>query len=293
MASAFWEQVVASGLQVPKTRPLDELTAELTAMLGSPDPDLRDGTAYETLAAWVARGVYDDLLAGLGDGMATGLEIGLGESGTDTVFRRSFSVLVLAECIDRDNDQQLLPSSKLMEWGDRIATWYLREQDLRGFVDGKGWAHAAAHGADAIAALSRSPHFRLPELTVMLDVIADRLLLPTETFLVCGEPDRMAHAVMEVLHRNEAPLGILEPWVGRLAEAATGTGTGSPDTGSPHTGSPDTNPYLRTFNVQAFLRALHVQLALDSARPDVRSDLLLVLVDALRQSNPHFVGVRA
>ncbi len=64
-------------------------------MLGSTDPDLRDGVAYPVLATWIERGVYDDLLAGLGDGMAAGMTIGLGQNGTDTVFRRSVSTLIL------------------------------------------------------------------------------------------------------------------------------------------------------------------------------------------------------
>lgn len=273
MGSAFWRQVVASGLQVPAGRPLDELTAELTAMLGSPDPVTRDRTAYATLASWVSRGIYDDLLAGLGDGMASGLEVGLGTECSDTVFRRSFSVLILGACIDRDNQVRVLSSGKLLEWGDRVATWYVRERDLRGYVEGNGWAHAAAHGADAIAALARSPHFGTAELTVLLDVLGDRLLLPTTEFLVCAEPDRMARAAMEVLRRNVVPLEILEPWVNRLANGASGEE------------DPDTNPFLRTFNVQAFLRALHLQLSLGAVRPDVRPDLLLVLIDALRATN--------
>jgi hypothetical protein len=280
MASAFWEQVVAGGLQVPKDRPLDELTAELTSMLGSPDPALRDDTAYATLATWIGRGVYDDLLAGLGDGMAAGLEVGLGETGSDSIFRRSFSALILGECVDRDNVVRALPTSKILEWGDRIATWYIRERDLRGFVDGKGWAHAAAHGADAIGALGRSPDLGLPELTVMLDVLADRLLLPTEDFLVCSEPDRMAMATMDILRRNRVPLSILEPWVARLAGSATTRGGKAK------------NPFLRTFNVQAYLRALHLQLAIGGGHPDVRSDLLLVLVDALRATNKNFLRLR-
>ena len=60
-------------------------------------------TAYPALATWTSRGVYDDLLSGLGDGMAAGLAVGLGEPESDTVFRRSFSVLVLGECVARDN----------------------------------------------------------------------------------------------------------------------------------------------------------------------------------------------
>ena len=57
------------------------------------------------LCTWIERGVYDDLLPGLGDGIATGLLTGIGERGTDSVFRRSFSALVVAEVIDRDTQQ--------------------------------------------------------------------------------------------------------------------------------------------------------------------------------------------
>ena len=92
MAAALDE--VTAGLRgpaVPSDRPLGDLTAELTRMLGDTDPETRDGTAYPTLATWVSRGVYDDLLVGLGDGMAAGLGVGLGERDTDSVFRRSFS----------------------------------------------------------------------------------------------------------------------------------------------------------------------------------------------------------
>ncbi|HEX5770541.1 MAG TPA: DUF2785 domain-containing protein, partial [Nocardioidaceae bacterium] len=92
MSSTFWEQVKANGLKVPGDRPLAELTSELTAMLGDPDPSIRDGIAYPTITTWILDGVYDELLEGLGDGMAAGLAVGLGEDGTDTVFRRSFSV---------------------------------------------------------------------------------------------------------------------------------------------------------------------------------------------------------
>src|SRR3954471_529960 len=147
MSGSYWESVQATGLAVPSDRPLDELTAELTRMLGDPDPELRDGTAHPALSAWIERGVYDDLLTGLGDGMAIGLRVGIGEQDTDTVFRRSCSALVLGECIRRDNQRRLVTCDKVLEWGDRLATWLLRERDLRAHVPGKGWAHAVARGA--------------------------------------------------------------------------------------------------------------------------------------------------
>ncbi len=276
MVTAYWQQVLSRGLEVPADRPLDDLTAELTAMLGSPDPMLRDGTAYPALATWVERGVYDDLLAGLGAGMAAGLVVGLGEPDSDTVFRRSFSALVLAECIGRDNEHRLLPGRKVIEWGDRLATWYLREQDVRAYVPGKGWAHALAHGADALGVLAASPHLAAPELSVLLDVLAERLLDRTTGLLTVGEPDRMAGAAMAVLRRNLLPIDPVEAWVWRLAAAAGTLGS-----------TLDRDPHLDSGNAQAFLRALYLQVSLAAESPAIRSDLILVLVDALRATNPH------
>ncbi len=101
-------------LRAGRRRPPDgialaDLTAELTEMLGDPDPQVRDQTAYAFLATWIEHGVYDDLLAGFGDGMCAGLETGLGERDTDSVFRRSFSVALLGECIQRDSRIRRLP----------------------------------------------------------------------------------------------------------------------------------------------------------------------------------------
>ena len=277
MSASYWRQVQEADFEVPADRPLDDLTAELTRMLGSNDPVVRDRTAYPALATWTSRGVYDDLLSGLGDGMAAGLTVGLGERESDTVFRRSFSVLVLGECVARDNAAALVPPGKVLEWGDRVSTWYLRERDLRGYVPGKGWAHAIAHGADAIGTLAESPHLGKNELTVLLDVLADRLTLPAETQFVHGEPDRMAAATMSVLRRNVVPLSILEPWVARIAAAATSRAPRG------------TDPFLRRGNSETFLRALYLQLALAPQPPASRPDLLLVLVEALRRTNPYYL----
>ncbi len=280
MIAGYWQEVLETGLAVPTDRPLGDLTAELTTMLGSPNPEQRDGTAYPALATWIDRGVYDDLLAGLGDGMAAGLSVGLGEQGTDTVFRRSFSALALAECLARDNEQHLLSGARILEWGDRIATWYLRECDTRGFVEGKGWAHAIAHGADAIGILSQSPHFAANELTVLLDVLADRLLMNETELLLAGEPDRIAAATMQILRRNVVSLKVLEPWIARITQGA-----------NPFASSGARDPYLVAGNAQSFLRALHLQLSLAGNAPQCRPDLILVLIEALKATNYPFLSL--
>ncbi len=281
MSIGYWDQVQAAGFEVPADRPLDDLTAELTSMLGSPSPEIRDGTAYPALATWIERGVYDDLLPGLGDGMVAGLSVGAGESGTDDVFRRSFSALILAECLERDNSQHLLADAKVMEWGDRLATWFLSERDTRGFVPGKGYAHAVAHGADAIGALGQSSHLAAPEHALLLDILAERVIAqPADDPLVAGEPDRIAAAVMRILRRDTLGTDVLEPWVHRIGAA-----------GNPFGSPVDQDPFAPTAAPQALLRALFVQLSLAPQPPAVRSDLLLVVIDALRMTNDPYLRV--
>ncbi len=281
MSTGYWDRVQAADFEVPADRSLGDLTVELTTMLGSTRPEVRDRTAYPALATWLDRGVYDDLLPGLGDGMVAGLRVGLGECGTDTVFRRSSSALVLAACIERDSDQHLLSDSTVMGWGDRIAVWFLAEKDSRGFVPDKGWAHAIAHGADTLGALGASAHLSGPEHAVLLDVLAERVLQqPTDEPLVAGEPDRIAAAVMRILRRNTLGVDDLEPWVHRLG------GAGNPFRG-PSTG----DPFAAAAAPQALLRALFVQLSLAPDPPSVRSDLLLVVIEALRMSNAPYLRV--
>ncbi|MDW4905545.1 DUF2785 domain-containing protein [Streptomyces sp. ADMS] len=43
------------------------------------------------------------------------------------------------------------------EWWEAFAGWYPGETDLRGYDPVLGWVHAAAHGADLLAALARRP----------------------------------------------------------------------------------------------------------------------------------------
>ena len=62
--------------------------------------------------------------------------------------------------------------------------------------------------------------------------------------------------------------------------------------GNPFGGPVDHDPFAGTAAPQAFLRALFVQLSLAPEPPPVRSDLLLVVIEALRMSNAPFLEVR-
>ncbi len=292
MTESTWLSVRTTGMDVPSDRPLDQMTAELVQMLGDPAPRLREELAYPILTAWLKRGVYDDLLSGLGDGIVSGLGHGLGRDGDSSVIRRSYSALMLAEIVGRDNDVGLVQSASVLAWGDAATSWYVREFDHRGWIPEIGWAHAIAHGADLLAALARSRHFGALELTVLLDVVADRVLAPTAYAWRHGEDDRLAFAVMTLLHRNALDTSLVEPWLARL-----GAGLQPPRT----RGHLDAEwPTTEARNTSAFLRALHLQLALGvqgrsdlrgdadlfAEQPAGRTDLLLAVLDQIRSESP-------
>jgi hypothetical protein len=85
---------------------------------------------------------------------------------------------------------------------------------------------------------------------------------------------------MRILRRNTLGTDVLEPWVHRIGAAA-----------NPFGGPVDHDPFAPTAAAQAFLRAMFVQLSLAPEAPTVRSDLLLVVIEALRMSNAPYLRV--
>lgn len=272
MRAPYWEQVAASGFAVPDDAPLAELTTELTVMLGSTDPHLRERLAAVTLRRWLEEGVYDELLGGLGDGMAAGLLVGLGEDGTDTVFRRSWSAALLAACLDRDNVVSAVGPDAVLRWGDQLLSWFVRERDLRALVPGQGAADSLVHGADALVSLVGASTMGELELMAVLDVVADRLAVATAYRWSHREVDRVAGAVMAVLRRDRVEPEVIDAWLDRLVQTAGVTG-------------PEGGPAPMAANAEGVLRSLHLQLALSARAPAARGDLLLSVLTALRRTN--------
>jgi 8-amino-7-oxononanoate synthase len=286
----FWKAVLAADCVVPLDRGLRDMTVELVTMLGSPDQQEREDLAAPILATWVRGGVYDDLLAAFGDGLGDGLLYRLGEDGTDSVFRRSWSALLLAAAIRRDNEATLLLPDTVLRWGDRGIGWVVDERDLRGWVEGKGWAQAVGHGAELLAALSMSRHIDPDMRGVLLDAVAERLLTPTEHLLDTAPVDRLAYATMALLHGGGFDQGSLTSWLGRFDRVL-----------SQRAQEGKRPPAPRVSNTVAYLRALHLQLLLGvrglAARDDeahfdtdvpLRRPLLASLEDLLRQLQEYY-----
>src|SRR5439155_931342 len=107
---SFWSGIARNRFEVPAGESADALVLELSAFLGSPDPELRDDFAYSIAAAWIYRDrrVSEKVLHELLRAWSANLRVGLGGTGSDTLFLRAFSALDLSLLAALDNQHPFL-----------------------------------------------------------------------------------------------------------------------------------------------------------------------------------------
>ena len=257
---AFWREIARNRYAVPEGEAVFPLAKELSAYLASSDPELRDDLAYSILAAWIAdrKRFSAGELRSLAEEWTANLRAGIGESGLDSVFRRSFSALCLASLAERDLETPFLGREGYRMLLDRTFEYLGREQDLRGFDAGKGWIHATAHAGDLLAALARSPLFTREDQVSALRAVGERLAsAPVFTF---GEQDRLARAVAAIVEREDFDREAFRGWLAEMDKTDQLVWRDSP---------PKTDRLERFLNNSYFLRALVARTA-QSGRPAAR-----------------------
>jgi hypothetical protein len=206
--------VIAADFAVPAGRTVQDLAPELEAHLGATDPEIRDELAYVILGTWVERGLFPPAdLARLAEQMTANLRAGIGEQGTDSVLRRSFSALILTEIVALDARARVLPEPLVRQVLEAGLTYVAAEQDVRGYVPQKGWAHSVAHTADLLKLLAAHPLLGAEDLWRILKAIGEKVAVRTTYAYVACEEERLALAVLAVLERRAFPVERLTAWL--------------------------------------------------------------------------------
>jgi hypothetical protein len=214
MDKDFWLSISKNGYQIPEGYSLANLTDILFSYLGITDPELRDDIAYIVYANWLKQEMYssEDLRLHV-EKLLANLDKGIGETESDTVFLRAFSILLLAEIVHNDNKKTVLEKDQIKRILDK-GLWYLdAEKDPRGYIPIKGWAHALAHTADLLLVLARNRHTNGTDLGNMLWVVSVKMIHSTNHVYIHGEDERLASAVLEILRRDLVPSDQVESWV--------------------------------------------------------------------------------
>ncbi|WP_226577311.1 DUF2785 domain-containing protein [Halobacillus litoralis] len=199
-----------------------EVVKQITAVLGSPDPELRDELGYQALIKLL---IQDRLLntyelQELMEEMLSEdkLFYRIGEEGEDSVFLRSFSSLVLALLIHRDQQEPFLSRPDFTKVVESLARYCHMEKDYRGFVEGKGWAHAPAHISDV---MDECVIHRYSDVDVCRDVweAMKQLVLHAPRVFDAEEEERMATAVCGMVGVKGMTLTTLKEWTNDLASS--------------------------------------------------------------------------
>lgn len=219
MDKEFWLVLGKNDYKIPDGYEIGELTKTLFGYLGNLDPELRDEIAYIVYANWLKRDRYsrDEIRLHIEELLAN-LEIRIGETQSDSVFLRTFSILLLAEIVHNDNKKSLLEETDIRAILAK-GLWYLdAEKDPRGHIPVQGWAHALAHTADLMMVLGKNRHMKKDDLEKILQGMADKLVHSTTWVYIHGEDERLANAVTTVLQRNLLTEDFLKAWFKSLTE---------------------------------------------------------------------------
>ena len=212
----FWRGIVKSKFAVPQGESADSLAPELSALLTSPDPELRDELAYSILAVWIHRDRFSTTtLLSLTDQWRSNLKSGLGESETNSVLIRSFSALCLSEIARHEAKSPFMGAERYHRLVTEASDYLQAERDLRGYDPALHWIHATAHTADLLAALADSPLLTKEEGSQILHAIDTRLATAPQVYTQ-GEQDRLAAAVVSVIGRKDFDASTFESWLAAL-----------------------------------------------------------------------------
>lgn len=182
----------SQGFVVSDDHARQRLAIDLLDCLAAPDPELRDGVAFEALAAWLRD---TRLTADTRAELLTRL-LALLTAPDPAGFSQPFAALVLSEVVRTDRIEPWLTAA-MRETVLTAATHYLSTiTDYRGFDDTEGWRHGIAHGADLLLQLALNPALDSDQIERLLAAVASQIAPANGHAYIYGESERLARPVL-------------------------------------------------------------------------------------------------
>jgi hypothetical protein len=202
---------------------LSEVIPDMLNHIGSTDSYLRDELIYSAFGTWILRHNAIDqehlrsLLSIILDEQHMLYKIG--EKNTDSVFRRSFSVLLLPLLLITHRSHLFLTTPQIHQIKEKLFYYLENEKDLRGFVTEKGWAHSIAHAADALDDLAQCSEIDKSDLAKIMEVIRNVICI-RDTVYMHGEDERIVTVVIAIIKRELLSDAEITQWIQSFAENA-------------------------------------------------------------------------
>jgi len=191
----------------------------------------------------------------------------IGEANSDSVFMRSFSLLIVAALLYADARWQHISQEATRQTQSALLRYAREERDWRGHIKGKGWAHSVAHLSDALDEIARSRHMSQADREAVMRILPYLATLPEP--LCYEEDDRLSFVAYRVIAASMVDDAFLETWiesffVTRTEEIPGGT-------------AEDVASWVRAANAKNFLRSLYFRLIWNQQAPALQERISALL----------------
>jgi hypothetical protein len=235
----------------------------LLANLASTDEELRDELSYMFLASGIidrhkltVHQVTEFLHLVLDKDH---LFYHIGEAGTDSIFMRSFSSLIVAGIIYTDSRNPALSPQDVHLAKDALLHYGRQEKDWRGYVEGKGWAHAMAHLADALDECAQHQSMSSQDRQDILKNLRNLIKLPEP--LYHEEDMRLATIAYHIIVCKQVSDDFLTSWIANCYVERDS----------------DVSVWMSASNAKNFLRSLYFLLSWDNMAPNIADQISTIL----------------
>ena len=240
-----------AGFAIADAAQRNQRALALVDCLGDADPFVRDGIAFEALSTWMRGKQLDPgTLRKLESRLLRQLD---GEDAQG--FRKPFAALVLSEVARTDRVQPWMTAEERARMAAAAAAYLGSIRDYRGYVDGEGWRHGVAHGADWALQLVLNKAVTPAQAMSLLSAIGAQVAPADGHAHAFGEPTRLARPVAYAAARGDLDQAAVDAWLSGLVAAL----------GPPPEGTRQAAWWSRRANLENFLHALGHMVADDES----------------------------
>lgn len=203
-------QLKQTGFVVPDDEARNSLAIGLMGCLSDPDPQIRDGVAFEAVSGWLrTQQLSEASVRALYDSLKSQIVSDQDPAG----FQQPFAALLLSEVVRADRVEVFMTPA-MRENLVSIAEAYLAGvNDYRGFSESEGWRHGVAHGSDLVLQLVLNPKVGVTQIERLMTALATQVAPAGGIFYIYGEPGRLARAVYYAYSRGIVPEAFWTQWM--------------------------------------------------------------------------------
>lgn len=242
---------IKNGRKIEHQEEQAQLIKSMIIHIGSLDSELRDELIYGTFYEWILEKnlINHTLLKELLNECINHLLYkGIEENESDLVFTRSFTSLLIALILNRDNQDDFLSAEIIAEVKEKLVAYLSEERDVRGYVPVKGWAHSVAHMADTIDDLVKNPKLNRIFFIQIVNALWSTIIFQANHAFIHDEDERLLAPIFAMLE-----LGLQEREIVKLLRQL-------PNDLTERQSQLDEQHYrILLFNCKTFLKSFYIQ----------------------------------